>query len=168
MTIVKIRALAPEVRFVIILVSLDVVRAGGPAIERIDDAERRLVNHRLRKPAIEEIELRVVVMAREVPAIGAVEPAVAQDEFHVLVLGPVMPDGGGVLPLVKRAIGHVTPAARADKIHRALQTAVRLVTSATVAPPERNRVRPVTQHVAIHDHRAVAGAENGEGVRPDD
>ena len=139
------------------------------AFDRIDDAVRRQVPHRFRERAIEQEELRVVVMTRQNPVVHAVEPAVAQDELHVLVLAAVVPDGR-VRPrvhFVQRAVGHVTPAARTDEIHRPANVEPRLIRSAPVAP-QRERVRAVAQHVAIHDHRPVALAVNGERVRTDD
>src|SRR5206468_2562336 len=69
MAVPEITALAPEVRLVEVLVPLDVGFAGRRAVERIDDAERRTVGHRLGERAIEKIELRVVMMPREIPTI---------------------------------------------------------------------------------------------------
>src|SRR5438874_10003543 len=102
MTIVKIRTFTPEVRLVQLLVPRDILRCCGHVSERIEDAERRLVDHRGGEDAIEEIELGIVVMTGQVPTLHTIELAVAQDKLHLLGITAIVPDGGRALGLVER------------------------------------------------------------------
>ena len=95
----------------------------------------------------------------------SVEAAVAQDEFHVRVEAAVMPDGGGFCVRVKTAIGHITPATRAREIDGAAEITARVIITAGFARAQRHGVPAVAQHIAIHDHRAIASTVNRERVR---
>ena len=104
-------------------------------------------------------------MATEIETVRAVETTVAEDKFHVPISRAIVPDGGGFFVCVKIAIGHITPATRAYEIYRAPETAAGVVITPAVAEPQRHRVLPVAQHVAIHDHCAVARPVNRHCVR---
>src|SRR5436190_17432561 len=116
MTMVKVSAFAPDVRFVELAVPTDVRFTRRGAVERIDDAERRFVDHCLREGAIEKIKLRIVMMPREVPTIRAVERAMAHNEFHVRITRAVVPDRRGRFHFVDRTVRDVTPAAWTNEI----------------------------------------------------
>ena len=165
MAIVKIRAVAPKILLVRICVALDVGFGRRDALHRINHALNRLVPHLGRKFAVEKIKLGVNVMASEAETGCSVEAAVAQDEFHVRVGAAIMPHGGSFFVRIKTAIGYITPAARAHEIDRAAEIAARVIITAGSARAQRHGVSAVAQHIAIHDHRAVAGTVNRERVR---
>lgn len=164
--IVVVKALAPAVDEVELLVPPDLGLGDRFVADGIDDAFRRHVAQRGGKRAIDEVELRVRVVAGEAPALDAVEAAVAQHELLVPVLAAIMPHrrlGAGV-DLVDVAVGDVAPAARADEVHGTADLQTRVVVAAGVALPERERVVALAVNVAVRDHGAVGLAVDGEGV----
>ena len=170
MGVVKISPLAPAVGRIQAAVAGLVRGRRQVSRQRIPHPVDRLVPHALRKRAVEQVELAVVVVAAERPALRrTVEAAVAQHELLVPVHAAVVPDRGLGLGvhLVDRAIRHIAPPVRADEIHRPGNAEPRVVIAAIV-PPEGKRVRPLAQDVRILEHRAIAPAEDRDRVGADD
>src|SRR5688572_21612726 len=132
----EIRAIAEDVGAIVVLVALDVGGTRRTTVQWIRDAIRSAVAHGFGKCAIDQEELSVVVTAREIPIRRAAEAAVAQHKLLVRIVASIVPDGGGSTRVHLRdgRVLHVTPAARADEIHRADDVQPRMIVAAAFAP----------------------------------
>src|SRR6516225_592733 len=168
MTIPEVGPFTPEIGFVQVGVLLLVIFVRFAAVERVDHAEGRTVDHRRRERAVQEEELGILVMPGQVPSLYSVERAVTQHELHVLVARAAAPDGGGTPGLEKGAVGNVTPAAWAQEIDGPAKRAARMVITTALSKPQCHRIGPVAQDVVVEQDRPVPTPRDREGVLADD
>src|SRR5229473_6865897 len=111
----------------------------------------RLVGHVLRERGVEDVELRVAMVAAEGESRITVEARMANDKLLIPIPAAVMPDAGVPVVAEEATVRDVGPTARADEVDPALEVRVGVVGETGVVVPETEGVATIGDQVRIQD-----------------